>query len=424
MYREVSRFYILLMVGVLLSIAASLYSPSATALPPFARQTQNQCSACHFQHFPKLTQFGRIFKANGLSLSAQPEIEGDDLSIPAYLNATFFTRSKYIQTSDSSNTRNGTLAIPDEAAILVGGRLANGIGGVVEWGGPLLSSKLIFTRPMGAAGRMGLTVFTTDGLGPAYGFEVMNTGVVRNHRPFEQSSKVTLGNVDNLELAQAASGVSFFGFSPGKGFVSATLYTPDSNEAGLTHMDVDTNLSHYLRAAYMPQIGGWDVGIGAGIHSGATLASIADSDLASRCGIGVDEICKIYTRARFIDAQAQGNLLGRELGIYFIYAEGDDSGTKIGATNLFGGESGDSKPKGWGLDAEYSVTPHLHIIGSIGLSDNGSAGDKKMGALGLYWQIAQNISLQPMYETYRGTQGVDAEGDPVHQLTLSLEADF
>jgi hypothetical protein len=379
---------------------------------------------CHFQHFPKLKQYGRIFKANGLSLSTQPDIEADDLSIPAFLNATFYTKSKLSQTSDAGVSRKGSLAIPDEAAILVGGRLAEGIGGIVEWGGPLLSTKLIFTRPMGTAGRMGLTVFTTDGLGPGYGFEVMNTGAVRNHSPFEQATKVTLGNVDNLELAQAATGVTFFGFAPGKGYVTATLYAPDSNEAGLTNMDTGTDLSHYIRAVYMPQIRDWDVGIGIGMHGGSTKATVADSDLATRCAVAVDDVCTLNTRARFLDAQAQGAVNGHELGVYFMFAQGDNPGTKAGEVNLFGGSAGDSKPRGWGVDAEYSMTRHLHLLASLGLSDNGTPGNKKMAGIGLYWQIAQNISVQPMVEVLRGTQGVDTDGDAINRSSLTLEADF
>jgi hypothetical protein len=169
---------------------------------------------------------------------------------------------------------------------------------------------------MDAAGRMGMPLFTTDGLGPGYGFEVMNTGAVRNHSPFEQASKVTLGNADNLELAQAATGVTFFGFAPG------------------------SDLSHYIRAVYMPQIRGWDVGVGAGIHGGSTKATVADGNLATRCAVAVDEVCTINTRAWFVDAQAQGALSGHELGVYFMFAQGDDPGTKAGEVNLFGGSAG------------------------------------------------------------------------------------
>ena len=43
-------------------------SPSAHAVPSFARQTGMACEACHTV-FPELTHFGRVFKANGYTLS-------------------------------------------------------------------------------------------------------------------------------------------------------------------------------------------------------------------------------------------------------------------------------------------------------------------------------------------------------------------
>lgn len=204
----------------------------------------------------------RIFKANGLSMSVQPRIEGEDLSIPASLNATFFTRSKYLHTSDASAPRSGT---------------------------------------------------------------------------------------------------------------------------------------------------------------------IAGADLAASCGVAVGNLCQINTNAWFIDAQAQGMISGRELGVYFMYAEGDDPDPGLaGEFNMFGGMAapGGDKPSGWGLDAEYSMTPNLHLLGSFSQSDNGAAGDKQMMGLGLYWKIAQNITMQPMYELFSGDQGLDSNGDDVTRLSVTLEADF
>jgi len=46
------------------------------------------CSACHYQHFPVLNQFGRAFKEGGYTMvGAQDKIEGDDISLPVVLNA-------------------------------------------------------------------------------------------------------------------------------------------------------------------------------------------------------------------------------------------------------------------------------------------------------------------------------------------------
>lgn len=44
--------------------ALALGAPSAQALPSFARQTGQECAACH-NGFPELTPYGRLFKLNG-----------------------------------------------------------------------------------------------------------------------------------------------------------------------------------------------------------------------------------------------------------------------------------------------------------------------------------------------------------------------
>ncbi|HEX7968199.1 MAG TPA: hypothetical protein VF502_08265, partial [Stellaceae bacterium] len=44
--------------------ALALAAPSAQALPSFARQTGQECAACH-NGFPELTPYGRLFKLNG-----------------------------------------------------------------------------------------------------------------------------------------------------------------------------------------------------------------------------------------------------------------------------------------------------------------------------------------------------------------------
>ena len=48
---------------LVLALAAAIANP-ARALPSFARQTGQECAACH-NGFPELTPYGRLFKANG-----------------------------------------------------------------------------------------------------------------------------------------------------------------------------------------------------------------------------------------------------------------------------------------------------------------------------------------------------------------------
>ena len=77
-------------------VAAVTFTSEASALPLFARQTGMECAACHFQHFPMLTAFGRSFKAGAFTMmGAQEKVEGDNLSIPAVLNTAILTTMGY-----------------------------------------------------------------------------------------------------------------------------------------------------------------------------------------------------------------------------------------------------------------------------------------------------------------------------------------
>ncbi len=60
----------------LVTIALLTQLPAAHALPSYARQTGQQCAACH-NGFPELTPYGRLFKLNGYTFL------GGDSSLPA-----------------------------------------------------------------------------------------------------------------------------------------------------------------------------------------------------------------------------------------------------------------------------------------------------------------------------------------------------
>src|SRR5450759_1684685 len=57
------------LVSVTLGIAAAMLPMDSQALPLFARQTGQNCVACHAGgQFPELTQFGRMFKLTGYTI--------------------------------------------------------------------------------------------------------------------------------------------------------------------------------------------------------------------------------------------------------------------------------------------------------------------------------------------------------------------
>ncbi|MCK5263719.1 MAG: hypothetical protein KAJ92_08520, partial [Gammaproteobacteria bacterium] len=84
------------LLTTMLLIGSTFFSQVANAVPAFARQTDVPCAGCHFQNFPALNTFGRHFRANGYTLmGSQKKIEGEDISLPATLNASIITKLRY-----------------------------------------------------------------------------------------------------------------------------------------------------------------------------------------------------------------------------------------------------------------------------------------------------------------------------------------
>ena len=127
-YRQPSRLKHGLTTALsLLALCATVQS--AQAMPSFARQTGQDCVACHVGGFgPQLTPYGIRFKLGGYSDS-----DGKDGHIPlsAMLRASWTHTSK--DQSDPpphyGSNNNGTL---DEASIFLAGKLADHLGAFVQ----------------------------------------------------------------------------------------------------------------------------------------------------------------------------------------------------------------------------------------------------------------------------------------------------
>lgn len=61
---------------VTIAVGCAAWAPAAQALPSYARQTGQECAACH-NGFPELTPYGRLFKLNGYTFT------GGTLEVPA-----------------------------------------------------------------------------------------------------------------------------------------------------------------------------------------------------------------------------------------------------------------------------------------------------------------------------------------------------
>jgi hypothetical protein len=60
------------MISAAVALVAALLASPAQALPAFARQTGQNCVACHAGgQFPELTSYGRMFKLTGYTIGAR-----------------------------------------------------------------------------------------------------------------------------------------------------------------------------------------------------------------------------------------------------------------------------------------------------------------------------------------------------------------
>lgn len=136
------RFAVGMLAAVLLAAA-----PAALAVPSFARQTGMACEACHTV-FPELTHFGRVFKANGYTLTNLKQVRGvsgkkgellalsqtPPLSIMVLISDTQLNKAL----PDVSNpaapglAQNGTAAFPQQVGLFYAGKIAPYFGAFLQ----------------------------------------------------------------------------------------------------------------------------------------------------------------------------------------------------------------------------------------------------------------------------------------------------
>lgn len=124
---------------VLVAAALLLLAPKAQAVPSYARQTGQECIACHVS-FPELTPYGRYFKLSGYTIGKSP-LSGEGLS---FLPVAVMAQAGYTSTrrnhetdpdtgeSVEVNPRNNRVELCC-ASVFLAGKLNDYMGGFVQW---------------------------------------------------------------------------------------------------------------------------------------------------------------------------------------------------------------------------------------------------------------------------------------------------
>jgi hypothetical protein len=408
---------ILLSFSALVSVA--FWAPQAQAVPAFARQVGMPCSACHFQHFPVLNAFGRAFKENGFTMiGSQEKIEGEGVSLPVVMNSALVGYMGYQKTNGpttgttptTKTTNNGSLQIPLQVSLFVAGRGGEHIGYETEiniagagtetnnaTGVGLIRIKVPMIYDVGNV-KAGLVPFSTQGLGVADSFEVLNTGAVAVHA-FNQFDMAAISAQQYIGTSTPASGVAFIASNDD---FFANFAKWGANQGGGASGGPSSN---YFRGAWTTGlIPGFDSAIGAQIWNGTSATDNNGAIPPPYFGEVVD------TKANAIDAQMMGDVHGMPLLVVASYAKASAGGLVAGGANpnLFNANPGDRKS--FNVGAELGVIPGKATL-QIGLRQaksggfvdgiSGNASDNAL-LLGVTYSLALNARLELTYSKYSG----------------------
>lgn len=403
-----------LFVGTFFLLVATLFtSQNAQSVPAFARQTDMACNSCHFQSFPALNSFGRVFRAGGYTLpGSQTKIEGDNgLSMPGILNASVITKIRY-QLDDQVDENRGEVQWPDEAALLVGGRAADNIGFLMELGlgpvgadadtgdgaltctGPATNAAEIQANCTANTGtgegethgtflstkfhfkindEIAIIPFSTDGLGVGYGYELLNTGAQRSQRPIENRSGFSAGQLLGTASGEA-TGIAFVYQTP-DWFVNYSHWTPTWGNA---QVNIFGGLAHYLRLVYTPNLGGWDTGFGISSMSGDVESGATNPGIIT------------YVDGWTLDAQAQGEINDMSLGVYASYGVAPKG--SAAEVNHYNSSITDDETA-FGLLAKLGVIPGKTQV-YLAYSSREVTTDVTSYTIGLQQMLTQNAKIE------------------------------
>ena len=437
--KNVMRQKILALVAILIGVA---FTPVASALPVFSRQTGFTCNQCHFQQFPMLNAFGRSFKNSGFTMVGKADkVEGDGLSIPANLNLGVLATAgvEHVSGADTTDVHDSvnTPAGGGELSIFYGGRVTANIGFLAELGtaGPAntSSAKLPMFYEVVDGTRAGIVFLTTDGQGAAHSFETLNTGAVAVQRmvpmPGVNANDAHIkvnSAAQYLGTATGAQGASFvvnnehYFVNVGKYAVIDALGSPTrGGSMGMT----------YARAAGMFDVAGFDSAIGVQVFHGDD-AGKPDAKTGIPAGL------KTATEATIIDGQMQGKIGSMPLGVYVSFgmapavSDANFNGNHFNSGGLVTARSTN-------LAAQVGVVPGVVTLMAAvrqghngGVDANGDALTDNAVMVGTTYNLAVNVEASLSYTAQSGTAwdaanaatGVEPPGKTV--TTLMLQAMF
>lgn len=430
---------VLALAAILVGIA---FSPVASALPVFSRQTGFTCNQCHFQQFPMLNAFGRSFKNSGFTMiGTEKKVEGAGLSIPESLNLGVLTTMGVETVSNPDNSKIvdsvNTPAGGGELSIFYGGRINANMGFLAELGTggsstATSSAKLPIFYEVTEGTRVGVVFLTTGDQGAAHSFETLNTGAVAVQRmvpmPGVNSNDAHIrvnSAAQYLGTATGAQGASFV-VNNDHYFVNVGKYAVIDNIGNNTRGG--SMGMTYARAAGMFDVAGFDSAIGVQVFRGDDVGK-PDSKT------GVSSATKIATEASIIDAQMMGRVGNMPLGVYVSVGMAPTNPDTNFNGNQFN-SGGTVTARSTNLAVQLGVIPNVAtVMVAIRQAHNGSLDTNNEAKtdnaimLGATYNLTANVEASLSYTTQSGTAwdkdaatGVEPAGKTV--TTVMLQAMF
>jgi hypothetical protein len=130
-----TKVYNLISIALCAFVALTIVqSPTARAVPSYARQTGLACAACHTV-YPALTRFGRLFKLNGYTMTNLKQVEEmPTQTMPALSLNQAFPLSVMLQADSTSTNQpqpgveNPHVGFPDQLSLFLAGAITPHIG--------------------------------------------------------------------------------------------------------------------------------------------------------------------------------------------------------------------------------------------------------------------------------------------------------
>jgi len=264
-----------LAISALIGTTLLGFTPSAYAVPSYARQTGLACAVCH-STYPELTAFGRLFKLNGYVATGLGQIQspaGGGLKINEVppLSAMFLTGLTYLDKTlpdpvSGDDTQNGGWGFPQQLSFFFAGEISEHMGTFSQitythsddhFSIDNVDFRYANQRPLGKSKNMiyGLTLNNSPTVEdpyqgtPAWGFPFISSDTA----PTPMASTLIDGG-----LAQDVVGIGAYTLIDSHWYANVSLYRSEHIGAAEPYSSTTESINGvapYLRLAYQTNFG-------------------------------------------------------------------------------------------------------------------------------------------------------------------------